>query len=525
MNESIRQYWDKTKTAWINFSKKQQITLIAIVAVILITIPILIYYFSRTEYALAFTDLQEKDAASIMEYLSTSNTPYQLSDDGKSISVPRSKVANVKINVVDKGLNKNGAIGYESLKESTLGTTDREFDVKELSMLQGEVAKLLNSLDPVMESQVMITLPKSSVFLTDAEMEKSSAAVIVKLKRNYTLDQQKVDTMYNLVSASVKNLPLDNITISEASGELLPYSKMDGALTNATSAAAVQFQIRKQFERDIQSNVTRILNELLPQGKVVPIVIASLNFDKKSSQEDLVTPVVDDKGIAISVQEIQESYSGDGSAAGGIAGTGETDVPTYPSDTSGTGRTTSEKVQSTINNEVNRIHNVIEKSPYYVNDLTISVGIEPPAGQTLDDNLTNNIQKLLKGVVSASLANTGNTLTDDQLEAKVTVFANTSTTAAATDPVRATNWWLIGGIGALAVALAALGGFLISRRRKKAEAEEELPLEEMPARVEYPTIDLESETTEAQVRKQLELLAKKKPEEFVNLLRTWLVEE
>jgi flagellar M-ring protein FliF len=356
-------------------------------------------------------------------------------------------------------------------------------------------------------------------------MEKSSAAVIVKLKRNYTLDQQKVDTMYNLVSSSVKNLPLDNITISEASGELLPYSKMDGALTNATSAAAVQFQIRKQFERDIQSNVTRILNELLPQGKVVPIVIASLNFDKKSSQEDLVTPVVDDKGIAISVQEIQESYSGDGSAAGGIAGTGETDVPTYPSDTTGAGKTTSEKVQSTINNEVNRIHNVIEKSPYYVNDLTISVGIEPPSGQTLDDNLTNNIQKLLKGVVSASLANTGNTLTDDQLEAKVTVFASTSTTAAATDPAKATNWWLIGGIGALAVALAALGGFLISRRRKKVEEEEELPLEDLPTRVEYPTIDLESETTEAQVRKQLELLAKKKPEEFVNLLRTWLVEE
>ncbi|MCL6458372.1 MAG: flagellar M-ring protein FliF, partial [Gorillibacterium sp.] len=478
---------------------------------------------SRTEYALAFTDLPENDAAAITEYLDANKTSYVLSDDGKSISVPRSKVATVKINVVNQGLNKNGAIGYESLKESTFGTTDREFDVKELSMMQGELAKLLNSLDSVEESRVMITLPKSSVFLTDSEMEKSSAAVIIKLKNNYSLDQQQVDTMYNLVSMSIKNLPMENITISEASGEPLPYSKVDGMLSTATTAAAVQFQIRKQFERDIQSNVTHILNELFPEGKVVPIVIASLNFDKTSSEENLVKPVVDDKGIAISVQEIQENYSGEGSPVGGVAGTGGTDVPTYPSDTTTSGKTTSEKVQSTINNEVNRIHNVIEKSPYYVNDLTISVGIEPPGGQPLDADLKINIQKLLKGVVSASLANTEAALTDAQLEAKVTVFENNAVTTAATDTVSSTNWWLIGGIGALAVVLAGAGGFWLSRRRRKNEIAEEV--DAVPAKLEYPTIDLDSDSSETQVRKQLEMLAKKKPEEFVNLLRTWLVDE
>jgi flagellar M-ring protein FliF len=36
---------------------------------------------------------------------------------------------------------------------------------------------------------------------------------------------------------------------------------------------------------------------------------------------------------------------------------------------------------------------------------------------------------------------------------------------------------------------------------------------------------MENVSNESQVRKQLESLAKKKPEEFVNLLRTWLVDE
>jgi flagellar M-ring protein FliF len=46
-----------------------------------------------------------------------------------------------------------------------------------------------------------------------------------------------------------------------------------------------------------------------------------------------------------------------------------------------------------------------------------------------------------------------------------------------------------------------------------------------PVRVEFPTIDLENVSNDHQVRKNLETLAKRKPEEFVNLLRTWLVDE
>ncbi len=483
----------------------------------------LIMYFSRTEYSLAFTDLQPNDAASIKNYLESSSIPYQLSTDGKNISVPRSKVAEVKIDVVQQGLNQNGAIGYESLKDSAFGTTDREFDVKQLSMLQGEVEKMLNTFDAVSHSNVMVNLPKESVFLTDEDKEASTAAVILTLKPGYVLDQQKIDTMYQLVSHSVKNLPVANVTISEANGDLLPYSKSDEA-GSATTAASTQYQIRKQFERDIQSNVTRILSEVIgSEGKVVPIVIASLNFDKKTSEENLVKPVVDNEGIAISVQEIQENYSSDGAASGGVAGTGETDVPTYPSGTN-SGKTTSEKVQKTINNEVNRIHNVIEKSPYFINDLSISVGIETPEGKQLSDELKTNIQKLLKSIVSASLANREDAtpLSDDQLASKVTVFENNSVTSTAASGKKAVNWFLLGGIGAAALALAGFGGYALSRRRKNAAIEEAEPV---PARVEYPTIDLEAESNEAQMRKQLEMLAKKKPEEFVNLLRTWLVDE
>lgn len=83
---------------------------------------------------------------------------------------------------------------------------------------------------------------------------------------------------------------------------------------------------------------------------------------------------------------------------------------------------------------------------------------------------------------------------------------------------------MIWAIGAAALLVGAGGGYLIYRSRKQTVEEED---EDIPLQVptEFPSINLESVTNESQVRKQLESLAKKKPDEFVNLLRTWLADE
>lgn len=80
------------------------------------------------------------------------------------------------------------------------------------------------------------------------------------------------------------------------------------------------------------------------------------------------------------------------------------------------------------------------------------------------------------------------------------------------------------GIGIAALALIAGGAYFFIRRRRQQEEmlEDDVPL---PPATEFPSVNLESVTNESQVRKQLETLAKKKPDEFVNLLRTWLAEE
>ena len=62
-------------------------------------------------------------------------------------------------------------------------------------------------------------------------------------------------------------------------------------------------------------------------------------------------------------------------------------------------------------------------------------------------------------------------------------------------------------------------------RRQAEEAEQELILEEQQESFNIEDINVEQETEGTLRRKQLEKLAKDKPEEFAKLLRTWIAED
>ena len=196
---------------------------------------------------------------------------------------------------------------------------------------------------------------------------------------------------------------------------------MAGCLPKFKSNMALQ----KKFENDVRNNVKQFLSQIVGEDKVNVLVASKLNFDKETRKENLVTPVdVDNmKGIEISVQEIQKSYTGASNPTGGVAGTGQEEVPGYPS-SDATGNSTSEESSSTINYDVNRIAKDIISSPYTVKDLTINVAVEPPNGETeLQGPVQDAIENILVNIVRASLADSGTIISDADLTKKVSVMS------------------------------------------------------------------------------------------------------
>ncbi|MBP2001122.1 flagellar M-ring protein FliF [Paenibacillus shirakamiensis] len=530
MNERIAQYREKISQYWNHFTRKQKTLLISTIAIILVAVILLTMQFSKTQYEVAFTGLDSSDAAGIITYLESSSIPYKLSADGKSISVPSTDAAKAKVDVGSQGIVQNGSLGFAGTfgsSNSAIGMTENEFKVKYKSALNGEVEQLLTKMQGVSSAKVLINLPAEKMFATEDEQEKASASGVISFKPGYHPDQAAINGYYNLMKTAVPNLPIANITLSDTSGEELSGPDSNGNNGGLQAQVNTNMALQKKFESDVRLAVQQFLGKLTGPDKVNVLVASKLNFDQVSEKSNLVTPVdVDNmKGIEISAQKIQKSYTGKGADQGGVTGTGETEVPGYPG-SSNTSNTSSEDNTSTINYEVNRITKEVVQAPYTVKDLTINVMVEPPAGKnSLDDQTQGEIKNVLKNIVGSYLADSGSTYTDADLLKKVSVLSQ----AFSQDSVENTGWLanskLWWGLGIAALVIAAGITLLVVRRRRRREQEEfeeDVPLS-MPT--EFPSITLESVTNDSQVRKQLETLAKKKPDEFVNLLRTWLADE
>ena len=522
MNEKWARVREKLLGFWNQYSKTQKWVLASTAALLLFAIILLTYLFSRTEYEIAFQNLDSTDAAAIIEYLDGSGISYKLSDAGTSIYVPSASAARVKVDVGSQGLVQNGSIGFPELSKSSsaIGTTDQEFNVKFRNALNGEIQQLLMSKQGISKVKAIVTLPEDSVFLNESDKEKAIAAVVITFKPGFRPKQEEIDSYYNLVKSAVPNLAINDITISSSTGDLTPSTQLGGGAGAGGALYETQFAIQNEFENTLKRDIQQFLNPIVGMDNMVVSVVSSLNFDKKTSQEQIVQPLPDNdnKGIEISREESSETYQGQDGQAGGVAGTGETDVANYPS-SGGAGSSSSEKVSSVINYDVTRITNNIDYGPYKVKDLSINVAVN---SANMTPERLGEIQGMLVGNVRVLLAESGLELSDEALAQRVSVLSQSfEGTTSASGGVSNSTYWMA-ATGLLALALLGGGGYYIYRRRKAAQEAAEIA--ELP-RAEMPTIDIDNVTNESQVRKQLESLAKRKPDEFVNLLRTWLVDE
>lgn len=513
---------DKWLAFWNQYNRKQKTVLASAAALLLITVIVLTYLFTRTEYEVAFQNLDGRDAAAIMEYLDGAGIPYKLGEGGKTISVPSAVADRVRVDVGAQGLVQNGSIGFAEINESAsaLGTTDKEFAVKYRNMLNGEIQQLLQGMEGVERAKVLVTLPEESVFLNDEDRERALATVQLTLKPGFRPTQEQIDSYFNLVKTSVPNLHIEDITITSQYEELQPSAHLLGESGAGHAAIDTQLEIRRKFENDLKRNIQTFLGRIVGMENMVVSVVAALNFDRKTTQEQLVQPLEnnDNRGIVVSEQSTSRIQSGTDGQPGGVVGTGATEIPNYPAPGGGSS-STSEETSSTINYDYNRIINNIEYGPYKVRDLSVSVAIDSDA---VTPEALENIRQMLIQNVRTQLAESGLDLSDEEMARRVSVItqAFNDMTGEESHPLAA--WWPA-AVALLLAAGAGTAAYVVYRRRRAERLAAEM--EAAAAREEPPSLDLENIRNENQVRRQLENLAKNKPEDFVNLLRTWLVDE
>lgn len=529
MKEKIMGWYHRIRSYWANLPKKKKIWFTSGAAGLLIVLILVLLLTNIKHYAPLYSNLSASEAGQITDALTSQKIPYKLSNGGTTISVPANQVNQLKVSLASQGIPKTGQIDYSFFGQNAgFGMTDKQFEVLQRAAMQTELANLISNSKGVKSAKVMITLPPDSVWVSSQNTQsQASASVVLNVDPGYTLSNDQVRGLYHLISKSVPNLPENNIVIMDQYYNY--YDLNSGSSGNATmSAYQTQEQITRNVEDTIQRRVTQMLTTMMGQGKVLVNVTANVDMTQTKEKQDLVLPVNQQtmEGLQTSTQHIAETYTGAGAA--GQAGTGTNDVPTYQAGTNGNGNY--QKVQDQVNYEFNRIHKDITHSPYKVTDMGIQVLIEPPNANnvnSLSQQRVNDVKNILNSVVQTSISdNQGQELPTAQISQKTYVSVG-RLNGQLTTPVQS-GWgiwpYVIGG-AVLAAVAGAITWIILGRRRRAEAADEAASEAETVPQVDELAAALNKETPEQRKYKDLERLARQKPDDFVKLLRGWMSDD
>jgi flagellar M-ring protein FliF len=253
-----------------------------------------------------------------------------------------------------------------------------------------------------------------------------------------------------------------------------------------------------------------------------------MDFASEKREEKLVTAPdqTNNEGLIISAKKLSETFSGQGTPPGGTSGTGQNDVASFPGTNQQGANSNYEKTDDIVNREVNRITRNIVESPYKLVDLSINVGVEPPNGGQLDQQTMDSIRQVLRNVVTVTLSEKSVALTQAEIDQRISIFPRTFSGKVVVSNQTALNPGLLVGAGILALLALGAVGYIVFRRRKQAkQIQAEIMDFPEPQTFDVPDLQYDENSDEAMVRKQLEKLARSRPDEFVVLLRTWLAED
>ena len=122
---------------------------------------------------------------------------------------------------------------------------------------------------------------------------------------------------------------------------------------------------------------------------------------------------------------LSETFTGENPVAGGTPATEDAtdNFTNYVEGSSSNGDY--ERIEETINSEVNRIRKEIVESPYKIRDIGIQVMVEPPNPEditSMPDGVEQDIEQILATIIRTSIdEEAGGELTEELLQEKIVV--------------------------------------------------------------------------------------------------------
>ncbi len=297
----------------MRLTMRQKITIGVVAAAVIAGLVSLSHWNKERDFKPLFTNLAAEDAGQVVARIREGGVEYRLSENGTTILVPSSKVADMRLQLASAGLPKTGRIGFELFDKTNFGATDFTEQVNFHRALEGELERSINSLAEVEQARVHITFPKDSIYLENRQPAKAS--VLVKLRPGARLSNQNVLAICNLTASAVEGLTADAISVLDMNGNLLSRPKKTG-LPDGSEPSEGVLEYKQKVERDLLTKINGTLEPLLGAEKYRAGVTVDCDFTSGEQSEETFDPT---KSVMTTSQKTEDGSTS--LAAAGVPGT------------------------------------------------------------------------------------------------------------------------------------------------------------------------------------------------------------
>ncbi|MGM7746532.1 flagellar basal-body MS-ring/collar protein FliF [Yersinia enterocolitica] len=286
--------------------------LIAAAAAVAILVALMLWAKSP-DYRVLYSNLNDRDGGDIVTQLTQLNIPYRFADNGGALLIPADKVHETRLRLAQQGLPKGGAVGFELLDQEKFGISQFSEQVNYQRALEGELARTIGTLGPVLNVRVHLAMPKPSLFVR--EQKSPTASVTLALQPGRALDDGQINAIVYMVSSSVAGLPPANITVVDQTGRLLTQSDSAGRDLNAA-----QLKFTNEVENRFQRRIETILAPMVGSGNVHAQVTAQVDFASREQTDEEYKPNQAANQGAVRSQQVSTSEQLGGTNVGGVPG-------------------------------------------------------------------------------------------------------------------------------------------------------------------------------------------------------------
>jgi flagellar M-ring protein FliF len=297
-------------------SNQKKLGLIIAAAAVISLLAGALMWSQTPDYRVVYNNVSDQDGAAIISALQQMNVPYKFSENGGALLVPEKQVHEVRLRLAGQGLPKGGLPGFELMENQKFGSSQFLEQVNYQRALEGELARSVQSLSAVQNARVHLAIAKPSVF--SREKQQPSISVLLNLYPGRVLSVEQVSAIVHLMSSSVPNLPVKNVTVVDQNGNLLSTqneNKPDKGFD------AKQLQYIQELEENYIRRIETILTPITGAANVRAQVTADLDFSRIERAEEIYRPNNTESDPAtIRSQQTLESTSTGSKFDGGIPG-------------------------------------------------------------------------------------------------------------------------------------------------------------------------------------------------------------